>query len=65
MEKRIYLSDQDKKVGGVCGGLGEYFGVDSTIIRLLTVIITFLTGFVPGIIVYLIAWGIMPQRKNY
>jgi phage shock protein C len=65
MERKIYLSDLDKKVGGVCGGLGEYFSVDSTIIRLLTVIITFLTSFIPGLIVYFIAWGIILHRKNY
>lgn len=65
MEKRIYLSDTDKKFGGVCAGLGEYFGIDSTIVRLLTVILTFLTGFVPGIIIYLIAWGIIPHRRDF
>lgn len=65
MERRIYLSNTDKKVGGVCAGIGEYFGIDSTIVRLLTVILTFLTGFVPGIIIYAIAWGIIPQRKDY
>ena len=37
MEKKLYLSQTDKKILGVCGGLGEYFGMDSTIIRLLWV----------------------------
>ena len=34
MNKKFYLSDTDKKIGGVCGGLAEYFGIDSLIMRL-------------------------------
>lgn len=65
MERKMYLSDTDKKAGGVCGGLAEYFGIDSTIIRLLTVILTLVTGFFLGVIIYLIAWAIMPHKSNF
>ena len=33
--KKLYLSDKDRKIAGVCGGIGEYFGIDSTVIRIL------------------------------
>ena len=61
MMKKLYLSDNDKKISGVCGGIGEYFQIDSTIIRLVWIVISIPTGFVPGIIAYFIAAAIMPK----
>ncbi len=61
MNRRLYLSDTNKKLGGVCGGIGEYFGVDPTIIRLLAFLSIFLSGI--GILAYLAAWIIMPRRS--
>lgn len=58
--KRLYLSRTDKRISGVCGGIGEYFNVDSTAIRLVWILITVLTGIVPGIVAYIIAAIIMP-----
>ena len=49
-------------IGGVCGGLGENFDSDPTIIRLLWALITVFTGFFVGIIVYLLAWIIIPEK---
>jgi phage shock protein PspC (stress-responsive transcriptional regulator) len=60
--KRLYLSDTDKKLGGVCGGLGEYFDADPTLVRLLTVVIALPTGVIPILIAYIIAWMIVPRR---
>jgi len=59
MSKKLYLSETDKKIFGVCGGLGEYFDIDSTIVRLIWVIIA-LGGV--GILAYLIAGLIIPNR---
>ncbi len=56
--KRFYLSNHDRYIAGVCGGLGEYFDVDPTIIRILAVIFG-LMGW--GIIAYLICWLIAPR----
>ena len=54
-------SETNKQLGGVCGGLAEYFGVDVTIIRLVAVVLAIYPGAViGGIIAYLIAWFIMP-----
>lgn len=59
--KRLYRSYTDKKVGGICGGLGEYLGVDPTVIRLGTVIIALMTAIIPVAIGYVIAWIIIPE----
>lgn len=62
--KRLYRSDTDKKLAGVCGGMGEYFHMDSTILRLIWIIITVITGILPGIIAYIIAALIIPLKDD-
>jgi phage shock protein C len=53
-------SATDTKIAGVCGGLAEYMDVDSTVVRLIWVLVTFFTGIVFGIIAYFVAWLVMP-----
>ena len=60
--KRLYLSDTDKKLAGVCGGIAEYLEIDPTVARLLVVVLDLLTGVIPGLFVYLVAWMIMPRK---
>jgi len=55
MDKRLYLSDTDKKIAGVCGGIAEYFGIDSTLIRLGWVFLLLPTAFIGGIVIYFLA----------
>jgi phage shock protein PspC (stress-responsive transcriptional regulator) len=62
MEKRLYLSDTDKKIAGVCGGIAEYFGIDSTLIRLGWVFLLLPTAFIGGIVMYFLAAAIIPHR---
>jgi len=62
--KRLYLSNDDKKLSGVCGGLGDYFGIDSTIIRLAWIILTIATGIIPGIVGYIIAAVVIPRKPD-
>ena len=57
--KRLYRSTTDRKVAGVCGGLGEYFGVDPTIIRIIWVALVLGAG--TGIIAYIIFWIVVPE----
>lgn len=57
--KRLYRSDTDKMLLGVCGGIGEYLNVDSTVIRLLWAILV-CTGL--GLLAYLAAAIIIPRR---
>lgn len=59
MSKKIYLSDTDKKLFGVCGGIGEYFDIDSTIVRLVWAILA-ISGV--GILAYIVAGLVIPKR---
>jgi phage shock protein C len=59
--KRLYRSKTDKVFAGICGGIGNYLGVDPVIIRLIWVLLTLCAG--AGILVYLLAWLIVPQEK--
>lgn len=61
-QKKLYRSKKDSVLFGVCGGLGEYFEVDSTIIRIIFVILTIWGG--AGILLYIIAILIMPYREG-
>lgn len=58
MEKKLYKSKTDRKICGVCGGIGEYLKVDPTVIRILWLIFSF-TGV--GVLIYFAAAIIMPD----
>ena len=60
--KRIYRSLSDRKIGGVCGGLGEYFDKDPVFFRLLFVVLGLVCGV--GIIIYLLMWIIIPKNPS-
>lgn len=62
--KRLYRSQKNKVFAGVCGGLGDYLGIDPVVIRLLWVLISVFTGFVPGLVVYIIAIFVMPAANT-
>ena len=58
--KKLYRSNK-KVIAGVCGGLGEYFNIDPTIVRVLWILITiFSMGL--GIIAYIVCWIIIPEK---
>lgn len=63
MEK-IYKSKDNKVISGVIGGLGEYFSLDPTLLRIFWLLVLILTGFIPGIIAYIIAVLIVPQKDE-
>lgn len=60
MEKKLYRSVTDKKIAGVCGGLAEYIGMDSTIIRLILVLAVLFAGV--GLLAYIIAALVIPNQ---
>jgi len=60
MAKRLHRSDADRKIAGVCGGIAEYFEIDSTLVRLGWILFMLAGG--SGILAYIIAWIIMPER---
>ncbi len=59
--KRLYRSYTNKKIAGICGGLGEYLGVDPTVIRLVAVFAGLATGVIPFLVGYVLAWVIVPE----
>jgi len=59
--KRLYRSN-DRILGGVCGGIAEYFGIDPSLVRIAWVILTLAAG--SGILLYLLAWLIIPSSPN-
>lgn len=62
-QKKLYRSKTDKMFAGICGGLAEYFSVDATLIRLVWLLVVIFTGFVPGVLVYILALFIIPVAK--
>ncbi|MDO8304026.1 MAG: PspC domain-containing protein [Sedimentisphaerales bacterium] len=60
--KRIMRSTQDKKVAGVCGGLGVYFGIDPVIFRIIFVISALCGGF--GLLMYVLLWLLAPEDSQ-
>ena len=62
--RRLHRSVRDCKLGGVCGGLAEYWGVDSTIVRLVWVLLViFPVPLVPAILGYFVAWLVIPREE--
>jgi phage shock protein C len=60
--KRLLRSSVDRKIAGVCGGIAEYLEIDSTVVRLVWLVLIFLpVPIVPAIIAYLVAWLVMPE----
>ena len=60
--KQLYRSKENVKIWGIIGGIGEYFEIDPTILRLGFIILTIATGVFPCIIAYIIAHFIIPKR---
>ncbi len=62
-KKRLYRSKKEKMIAGICGGIAEYFDADPTIVRLIWAIATLISlGF--GLLAYLIAWIIIPEKSK-
>ena len=59
--KKLYRSVSDKKLAGVCGGIAEYFGLDSTLIRVGWALVSL---FGPGILAYIICALIIPEKPD-
>ena len=62
MQKKLTRSRSNRMIAGLMGGLGEFFGVDAVLLRLAYLIVTVFTGFVPGIVGYLLAILIVPEE---
>lgn len=61
--RKLYRSDDGKMIGGVCSGIAEYFGWDATVVRMVTILLSFLGGM--NLVVYILLWIVIPKRVNY
>ncbi|MDI6867301.1 PspC domain-containing protein [Methanoculleus sp.] len=59
--KRLTRSRTDRWIAGVCGGIGGYLDIDPNIIRAVYIVFTVLTGFIAGLIIYILLWIILPE----
>lgn len=62
--KKLQRSEKNKVIAGILGGIGEYLGVDPVLIRVLFLALTVFTGFVPGILFYLLAYFVIPKKSK-
>lgn len=62
--KRLYRTPRNRKVAGVCGGVAEYLKVDATLVRIIFIILLFVTAVVPVCISYLVAASLVPMKPN-
>ncbi len=63
-KKRLYRDEKNGKIGGVCQGLAEYFGIDPTIVRVVFLLLLFLPSRIPIVLIYLILWIVLPEKKT-
>ena len=62
MEKKLYKSNTDKKICGVCGGIAEYLNIDSTVVRLVSLLAILCVGC--GLLAYIVAALVMPNKPE-
>ncbi len=62
--KRLHLSETDKKIFGVCGGISETYDIDPALVRLTAVFLCLVTGIVPLFVTYLVSWMIIPNKPT-
>ncbi len=60
--KRLYRSRHERELSGVCGGIAEYIDLDPTVVRVIFVVGTIMTGFFPGLFIYFVLALIMPKE---
>lgn len=62
--KRLYRSKENKIFAGICGGLGDYFSIDPTLLRLAWLLVVIFTGIFPGVVVYILAIFVIPEKRE-
>ncbi len=63
-KRKLYRSKEDKILAGIFGGLGEYFDIDSNLLRLIGLLVLIFTAFIPFLIIYIIAMFIVPSERE-
>ncbi len=64
MDRKLMRNPKEKIIAGIIAGFADYFNIDRTFLRLLFVFFVLVTGFFPMVILYIIAYFIMPVKNN-
>jgi phage shock protein C len=64
MAKKLSRSEENKMMGGVCAGFGDYFDIDTTLVRLIFVALALMTAIFPMLIFYVVAWIVIPLEEK-
>lgn len=64
MAKKLSRSEKNKMIGGVCAGFGDYFDIDTTLVRLIFVALALVTAIFPMLIFYVVAWIVVPLEEK-
>lgn len=62
---KLYKMEKGKKIAGICAGVADSFNMDVTLIRLIFIFATVLTGIWPGVVTYLAAWYLLPEKEKF
>ena len=62
--RKLYTSKENKKIFGICGGIGETYGIDPTLVRLIALFLCLVTAIIPLTITYIVAWLITPEKPR-
>jgi phage shock protein C len=62
--KQLFRSKTNRVIAGICGGIGDMVNIDPVIIRLLAVFLCVITGLIPGVITYIVAIFIVPEKPD-
>jgi len=62
MAKRLFRTKRDSILGGVCGGIAEYFDLDPSLVRIGYILLSILSAAFPGFLVYIILWIVIPEK---
>lgn len=65
MKKKLERNEEKAVISGVLSGMADYFGQDPVLFRILAIAFLILTGFFPGILLYLAAWVVMPKSDRH
>lgn len=63
--RKLRRSIENRAIAGVCGGIGDYFDIDPTTVRVVYVLVSIFSVAFPGILIYLLLWLLIPEREYY
>jgi len=62
--RKLYRSRTNRRVAGICGGIGQTLDVDATLVRLVVLFLLLATGIVPLVVTYVVGWIVVPEEPE-